>query len=48
MMIGPIFAGIVFDVTESYFLAFLGFGVASVLGALVLLLLKKPNPARQL
>lgn len=48
MMIGPIFAGVVFDLTESYFIAFLGFGVASVLGALVLLLLRKPNPVKPL
>lgn len=44
MMIGPIFAGIVYDLTGSYFIAFLGFAVASVLGALILLLLRKPSP----
>lgn len=44
MMIGPIFAGITYDLTENYFVAFLGFAVAASLGSLVLLLLKKPSP----
>jgi MFS family permease len=46
MMIGPIFAGVVYDLTESYFIAFLGFAVAAVLGALVLLFLRKPSPLK--
>ncbi|MBI4339360.1 MAG: MFS transporter [Chloroflexi bacterium] len=43
MLVGPIFAGFVYDVTESYFVAFMGFAVAGLLGALLLLGVKKPG-----
>ena len=43
MIFGPVFAGLVYDFTESYFFAFLGFGLAAGLAALFLLLLRRPT-----
>lgn len=48
MLVGPVFAGIVYDMTESYFVAFMGFALAGVLAGLLLLGIRKPKaqPAR--
>ena len=43
MLLGPIFAGWVFDSTESYFLAFMGFAGASLLGMLLILGVRQPR-----
>ena len=42
MVLGPIFAGFVYDATESYFLAFVGFAVAAFLATLSLVGLRRP------
>ncbi len=43
MLLGPIFAGFVYDCTESYSLAFAGFAVASLLGMLAVLATRLPG-----
>ena len=43
MLLGPIFAGFVYDSTESYSLAFAGFAVASLLGMLAILATRLPG-----
>lgn len=42
MMIGPVFAGFVYDITQSYFLAFVGFGAAALLAAILLACVRRP------
>ena len=42
-LLGPISAGFVFDITESYFLALLGFAGASFLGMLLILGARRPH-----
>lgn len=42
MIFGPVYAGLVYDITGSYFIAFLGFGTAAGLAALCLIFLRKP------
>ena len=43
MLLGPIFAGFVYDNTDSYFLAFIGFAAASFLGMLLVLGVRRPR-----
>ena len=43
MLLGPIFAGFIYDSTESYSLAFAGFAVASLLGMLAILATRLPG-----
>ena len=47
MLLGPIFAGFVFDSTQSYFLAFIGFTAVSFLGMLLILGIRRPSPGLQ-
>jgi len=42
MLVGPVFAGLVYDITGSYVTAFLGFALAGLLAALLLLGVRKP------
>lgn len=44
MLAGPIFAGVVYDLTKSYDIAFIGFGIASFLAALLIIGAKRPTP----
>ena len=44
MIAGPLFAGIVYDTTDSYNLAFLGFAAASLLAMVFILLARPPAP----
>ena len=41
MLVGPIFAGLIFDVTGSYNIAFVGFAVASALAGVLLIGLRR-------
>ena len=43
MLAGPIFAGIVYDLTKSYDIAFMGFGIASFLAALLIIGARRPK-----
>ena len=43
LILGPIFAGYVYDTTESYTFAFLGFAAASFLGAILVMFARKPQ-----
>ena len=42
MLVGPVFAGFVYDTTGSYFIAFMGFAAAATLAAMLLLGLRRP------
>lgn len=42
LILGPIFAGLVFDLTNSYFIAFTSFAVAAVVAALLMVFLGPP------
>jgi len=46
MLIGPVFAGFVFDRTGDYLWAFAGFAAASFLGMLLILGARRPTPSR--
>lgn len=43
MLVGPVFAGLVYDMTQEYFVAFLGFAAAGILAAVLLLGIRKPK-----
>jgi MFS family permease len=43
LILGPVFAGFVYDVTESYYLAFMVFAVSGALGALIMVFLQPPG-----
>ena len=43
MVVGPVFAGLVYDNTGSYLLAFLGFAAAGFLAALLLVGIRRPS-----
>ncbi|MQF48577.1 MFS transporter [SAR202 cluster bacterium AC-647-N09_OGT_505m] len=43
LVLGPVFAGFVYDVTESYYLAFMIFAVSGVLAAILMLFIKPPR-----
>ena len=43
MLVGPIFAGFVYDATESYVIAFLGFAAAGFLATLLMVGVRKPK-----
>ena len=43
MLVGPIFAGLIFDVTGNYNVAFAGFAVASALSGVLLIGLRRPK-----
>jgi sugar phosphate permease len=43
MLLGPVFAGFVYDNTESYFLAFVGFAIAGFVGMVAILLTLIPR-----
>ena len=48
LMIGaPLFAGFMFDKTQSYFVPFTTFAAFTFLGATLILFAKKPKPAQQ-
>ena len=43
LVLGPIFAGFVYDVTESYYLAFMTFGISGALAAVLMLFIRPPR-----
>ena len=43
LILGPVFAGFVYDVTESYYLAFMVFAVSGALGAIIMVFLRPPR-----
>ena len=43
-VLGPVFAGYIFDVTGSYRLAFVSFAATCAIGALFAILAKRPRP----
>jgi MFS family permease len=43
LVLGPIFAGFVYDVTESYYLAFMTFGISGALAAVLMLFIRPPH-----
>ena len=45
LVLGPVFAGFVYDVTESYYLAFMVFAVSGAMGALIMVFLRPPQQA---
>ncbi|MBI4281942.1 MAG: MFS transporter [Chloroflexi bacterium] len=46
LVLGPVFAGFVYDVTESYYLAFMLFAIVGALGAAVMMFLRPPRQAK--
>jgi MFS family permease len=43
LVLGPVFAGFMYDVTESYYLAFMVFTVSGTLGAVIMVFLRPPQ-----
>ncbi len=43
LVLGPIFAGFVYDMTESYYIAFIVFAVSGTLGAAIMVFLRPPK-----
>ena len=46
LVLGPIFAGVVYDLTNSYYLAFMIFAVSGALGATIMLFLQPPQQSQ--
>lgn len=44
MIVAPLFAGFIYDVKESYLIAFVTFGIINLIGALLILLVRRPTP----
>ena len=44
MIAAPLFAGFIYDVKESYSIAFVTFGIINLIGALLILLVRRPTP----
>ena len=47
MMVGPLFAGILFDIQGTYFTAFVTFAAISFLGGVLIMFVKKPGVTRK-
>jgi MFS family permease len=43
LVLGPVFAGFVFDVTSSYYIAFMIFAVSGALASAIMLFIKPPT-----
>ena len=43
LVLGPIFAGVVFDVTESYTIAFASFAVSAIASSVLMVFLRPPR-----
>ena len=43
LVLGPIFAGVVYDLTESYYIAFMIFAVSGVIAATLMVFLRPPE-----
>ena len=44
LVLGPIFAGWIFDVTDSYRLAFITFAIAAAIAMVLMLIARRPVP----
>jgi len=44
LVLGPILAGWIFDVTESYRLAFIAFAIAAAIATMLMLIARRPVP----
>jgi MFS family permease len=42
MLVGPVLAGFAYDATESYFMAFVGFGIAALLAGFLVIGIRRP------
>ena len=45
LTLGPVFAGLMYDVTGSYRLAFIAFAVTAAIAMMLMLIAKRPNSA---
>jgi len=43
LVLGPVFAGFMYDVTQSYYLAFIVFAISGMLGAIIMVFLRPPK-----
>jgi cyanate permease len=43
LVLGPVFAGFMYDVTQSYYLAFMVFAFSGMLGAVIMVFLRPPQ-----
>lgn len=43
LVLGPVFAGFMYDVTQSYYLAFMVFAISGMLGAIIMVFLRPPK-----
>lgn len=47
LVLGPVFAGLVFDTTQSYYIAFITFAVVTAIAGILMLFLRAPRPSQQ-